>query len=162
LGMVESSLEFIRICESLDFKNLVISMKSSNILVMVQAYRLLTSRMIIENMNYPLHLGVTEVGDGLDGRIKSAAGIGSLLQDGLGDTIRISLTEDPEKEIPVAKTLVERYSERKTQKRINLDTKIFVNPFKFRKRFTQQIQNIGGDNPPVIIINEYPDNNLSE
>src|SRR5690606_22296264 len=101
-GMVESAMEFIRICEDIRFYNLCVSMKSSNPMVMVQAYRLLVERMIAENMNYPLHLGVTEAGDGEDGRIKSAVGIGTLLEDGLGDTVRVSLTEEPEKEAPVA------------------------------------------------------------
>lgn len=112
-GMVESAMEFIRICEDLNFYNLCVSMKSSNPKVMVQAYRLLVERMVSENMNYPLHLGVTEAGDGEDGRIKSAVGIGTLLEDGLGDTVRVSLTEEPEKEAPVAIALVNRYSKRK-------------------------------------------------
>jgi (E)-4-hydroxy-3-methylbut-2-enyl-diphosphate synthase len=111
-GMVESAMEFIRICEDLNFYNLCVSMKSSNPKVMVQAYRLLVERMASENMNYPLHLGVTEAGDGEDGRIKSAVGIGTLLEDGLGDTVRVSLTEEPEKEAPVAIALVNRYSKR--------------------------------------------------
>ncbi|HLW49867.1 MAG TPA: (E)-4-hydroxy-3-methylbut-2-enyl-diphosphate synthase [Sphingobacteriaceae bacterium] len=111
-GMVESAMEFIRICEDLDYHQLVISMKSSNPQVMVQAYRLLVEKMIAENMNYPLHLGVTEAGDGEDGRIKSAVGIGTLLEDGLGDTVRVSLTEDPELEAPVARALVNRYQHR--------------------------------------------------
>ncbi|WP_202912354.1 (E)-4-hydroxy-3-methylbut-2-enyl-diphosphate synthase [Sphingobacterium olei] len=111
-GMVESALEFIRICEDLNYYNLVVSMKSSNPQVMVQAYRLLVEKMVIENMNYPLHLGVTEAGDGEDGRIKSAVGIGTLLEDGLGDTVRVSLTEEPEKEAPVAIALVNRYTKR--------------------------------------------------
>lgn len=109
-GMVESAMEFIRICEDLNFQELVISMKSSNPQVMVQAYRLLVEKMVHEGMNYPLHLGVTEAGDGEDGRIKSAVGIGTLLEDGLGDTIRVSLTEEPELEIPVAQALVNRYA----------------------------------------------------
>jgi len=113
-GMVESALEFIRICEDLDYRELVVSMKSSNPRVMVDAYRLLVEKMAAEGMNYPLHLGVTEAGDGEDGRIKSAVGIGTLLEDGLGDTIRVSLTEEPEREMPVARALVRRYSERKT------------------------------------------------
>ena len=112
-GMVESALEFIRICEDLRFYNLVVSMKSSNPQVMVRAYRLLVEKMVEENMNYPLHLGVTEAGDGEDGRIKSAVGIGTLLEDGLGDTIRVSLTEEPEKEAPVALALIKRYQQRK-------------------------------------------------
>ncbi len=114
-GMVESALEFIRICEDLRYYNLVVSMKSSNPQVMVRAYRLLVEKMVAENMNYPLHLGVTEAGDGEDGRVKSAVGIGTLLEDGLGDTIRVSLTEEPEYEIPVARALVNRYTDRKTQ-----------------------------------------------
>lgn len=114
-GMVESALEFIRICEDLNYYNLVVSMKSSNPQVMVQAYRLLVEKMVAENMNYPLHLGVTEAGDGEDGRIKSAVGIGTLLEDGLGDTVRVSLTEEPEKEAPVAIALVNRYSNRAKQ-----------------------------------------------
>ncbi|MCC8409681.1 (E)-4-hydroxy-3-methylbut-2-enyl-diphosphate synthase [Mucilaginibacter sp. UR6-1] len=114
-GMVESAMEFIRICELLDYRNLVVSMKSSNPQVMVQAYRLLVATMVAEGMNYPLHLGVTEAGDGEDGRIKSAVGIGTLLEDGLGDTVRVSLTEEPEAEAPVAIALVERYSKRKSE-----------------------------------------------
>jgi (E)-4-hydroxy-3-methylbut-2-enyl-diphosphate synthase len=108
-GMVESAMEFMRMCESLNYYNLVVSMKSSNPQVMVQAYRLLVETMVKEGMNYPLHLGVTEAGDGEDGRIKSAVGIGALLEDGLGDTIRVSLTEDPEFEAPVALALAGRY-----------------------------------------------------
>ncbi len=108
-GMVESAMEFIRICEDLNYYNLVISMKASNTQVMVQAYRLLVETMVQEGMNYPLHLGVTEAGDGEDGRIKSAVGIGTLLADGLGDTIRVSLTEDPEFEAPVARALANRF-----------------------------------------------------
>lgn len=114
-GMVESAMEFMRMCEALNYYNLVISMKSSNPQVMVQAYRLLVETMVAEGMNYPLHLGVTEAGDGEDGRIKSAVGIGTLLEDGLGDTVRVSLTEEPEAEAPVAIELVKRYTERKNQ-----------------------------------------------
>ena len=112
-GMVESAMEFLRICRDNDYHNLVISMKASNPQVMVQAYRLLVASMDAEGMNYPLHLGVTEAGDGEDGRIKSAVGIGALLEDGLGDTIRVSLTEAPEAELPVARMLVERYETRR-------------------------------------------------
>jgi len=114
-GMVESAMEFMRMCETLNYYNLVISMKSSNPQVMVQAYRLLVETMVAEGMNYPLHLGVTEAGDGEDGRIKSAVGIGTLLEDGLGDTVRVSLTEEPEAEAPVAIALVERYVKRKLE-----------------------------------------------
>jgi (E)-4-hydroxy-3-methylbut-2-enyl-diphosphate synthase len=106
-GMVASAYEFIEVCEKNDYFNLVISMKASNTLVMVQAYRLLVSEMIKRGRHYPLHLGVTEAGDGEDGRIKSAVGIGSLLVDGLGDTVRVSLTEAPEFEVPVAQKLIE-------------------------------------------------------
>jgi len=112
LGMVESALEFVRICESEGFRDLVISMKASNPIVTIQAYRLLAARMDAEGMDYPFHLGVTEAGDGEDGRIKSAIGIGSLLDDGIGDTVRVSLTEDPVEEIPVAWRLVAPYNRR--------------------------------------------------
>src|SRR5580658_8349093 len=108
LGMVESALEFLRIAESHDFRQIILSMKSSNPKVMIQAYRLLVERMQAEDMHYPLHLGVTEAGDGEDGRIKGAIGIGSLLLDGLGDTIRVSLTEDSVYEIPVARALADK------------------------------------------------------
>jgi (E)-4-hydroxy-3-methylbut-2-enyl-diphosphate synthase len=119
-GMVESAMEFMRMCEAMNYYNLVISMKSSNPQVMVQAYRLLVETMVAEGMNYPLHLGVTEAGDGEDGRIKSAVGIGTLLEDGLGDTVRVSLTEEPEYESPVAIALVNRYTLReKNQELIN-------------------------------------------
>ena len=110
MGMVESAMEFLRIARNESYHNIVLSMKSSNPQVMVQAYRLLVKTMFEEfGECYPLHLGVTEAGDGEDGRIKSAVGIGTLLEDGLGDTIRVSLTEDPELEIPVCKDLVKRY-----------------------------------------------------
>jgi (E)-4-hydroxy-3-methylbut-2-enyl-diphosphate synthase len=110
-GMVESALEFLRIADDEGYDNIVLSMKSSNPLIMVQAYRLLVARLKQEQMKpYPLHLGVTEAGDGEDGRVKSAVGIGTLLEDGLGDTIRVSLTEDPEAEIPVAQALARRYA----------------------------------------------------
>lgn len=110
-GMVESALEFLRIADDEGYHNIVLSMKSSNTLVMIQAYRLLSARLKQEGLHpYPLHLGVTEAGDGEDGRVKSALGIGTLLEDGLGDTIRVSLTEEPEAEIPVALALVRRYA----------------------------------------------------
>src|SRR5579883_102503 len=113
-GMVQSALEFIRICESLDFHNLVISMKASRVPVMVAAYRLMVQRMHEHGMEYPLHLGVTEAGDGEYGRIKSTAGIATLLADGIGDTIRVSLTEPPEKEIPVCYSILQALGLRKT------------------------------------------------
>lgn len=151
LGMVESAMEFLRICRDLDYHNIVLSMKASNTLVVVQAYRLLVNKMMEEGMNYPLHLGVTEAGDGEDGRIKSAVGIGTLLEDGLGDTIRVSLTEEPEYEIPVAKTLVERYSNRTTETPIDPIEKYAINPFEYNKRKTNEVLNIGGSNVPRIM-----------
>ncbi|ABW25235.1 (E)-4-hydroxy-3-methylbut-2-enyl-diphosphate synthase [Acaryochloris marina] len=113
-GMVESALEFIRICQSLDFNNLVISMKASRVPVMLAAYRLMARRMDELGMDYPLHLGVTEAGDGEYGRIKSTAGIATLLADGIGDTLRVSLTESPEKEIPVCYSILQALGLRKT------------------------------------------------
>ena len=119
LGMVESALEFLRICEDLNYYDIVLSMKASNTQVMVQAYRMLVNKLDEEGLKpYPLHLGVTEAGDGEDGRIKSAVGIGTLLEDGLGDTVRVSLTEEPEFEAPVARTLVDRYINRDGHKAI--------------------------------------------
>src|ERR1700744_2150947 len=125
-------MEFMRMCEMLNYQNLVVSMKSSNPQVMVQAYRLLVETMVAEGMNYPLHLGVTEAGDGEDGRIKSAVGIGTLLEDGLGDTVRVSLTEEPEAEAPVAIALVERYSSRKQEagsRKLNAEEKLPASSF---------------------------------
>lgn len=149
-GMVESAMEFLRICKQMDFNDLVISMKASNTLVMVQAYRLLVHTMEKEGMNYPLHLGVTEAGDGEDGRIKSAVGIGALLEDGLGDTIRVSLTEDPEFEIPVARKLIEKFSSTKNLRPIETDLQIKYNPFEHKRRETRQINNVGGKSVPVV------------
>lgn len=150
-GMVESALEFLRICQKNDFHDIVISMKASNTLVMVQAYRLLVVKMAEENMNYPLHLGVTEAGDGEDGRIKSAVGIGALLEDGLGDTIRVSLTEDPEFEIPVAKKLIDKTVINKNNLVVSTNLNIKYNPFVYQRRNTNQINNIGGKNHPVVV-----------
>ena len=149
-GMVESAMEFIRICEKNNFDQLVVSMKASNTLVMVQAYRLLCSEMIKNDRYYPLHLGVTEAGDGEDGRIKSAVGIGSLLVDGIGDTIRVSLTEEPEHEIPVAQKLVDHYSKIVTEKYSSLN-KLPYNPFEYNRRESKTSHNIGGKNVPVVI-----------
>lgn len=154
-GMVESAMEFMRICEDLNYHNLVISMKSSNPQVMVQAYRLLVKTMVAEGMNYPLHLGVTEAGDGEDGRIKSAVGIGALLEDGLGDTIRVSLTEDPELEIPVAQDLVRRYAQRiqaaEQSSAIMLPAEF--SPFSYQKRVSEELNTfIGGHQVPRVII----------
>ena len=152
-GMVESAMEFIRICRKNDYHEFVISMKASNTLVMVQAYRLLVAQMKSEGMNYPLHLGVTEAGDGEDGRIKSAVGIGSLLEDGLGDTLRVSLTEEPEFEIPVAQKLIKKYTEKESifdLSSVYIDD-LTYNPFQYERRKTHKIINIGENNVPIII-----------
>ncbi len=151
LGMVESAMEFLRICEDYNYHEIVLSMKSSNTRVMVQAYRLLVNKMQAEGMNYPLHLGVTEAGEGEDGRIKSAVGIGTLLEDGLGDTIRVSLTEEPEYEIPVAKSLVDRYAHRKEHEKIAVKTDFDLSPFEYQPRKTNSVLNIGGDNVPRVM-----------
>ena len=151
-GMVQSALEFIDICADNDFHNLVISMKSSNPLVMVEAYRILASEMIKRGTVYPLHLGVTEAGEGEDGRIKSAVGIGTLLEDGLGDTIRVSLTEAPENEIPVARKLAERYANRPGHQKIKpFDGKLPYDPFSYNRRKTNAVRNIGDHHVPVIL-----------
>ncbi|MFN4123795.1 MAG: (E)-4-hydroxy-3-methylbut-2-enyl-diphosphate synthase [Flavobacteriales bacterium] len=150
-GMVESAMEFLHICRDENYHEIVLSMKASNPQVMVQAYRLLVNRMIQEGMNYPLHLGVTEAGDGLDGRIKSAVGIGTLLEDGLGDTIRVSLTEEPEFEIPVAKALAERYNQRHQQARIAEVNPIPIDPFSYNRRDAIAVKNLGGEHVPVVI-----------
>lgn len=151
-GMVESAFEFIRICEKNDYRNLVISMKASNTLVMVQAYRLLVAKMLHLGHCYPLHLGVTEAGDGEDGRIKSAVGIGALLEDGIGDTIRVSLTEEPEFEIPVAQKLADKFKDFSgTPELPEIDmTQLPYNPFEYHRRLSGSISNIGGKNVPVV------------
>ncbi len=151
MGMVESAMEFLRICREFDYHDIVLSMKASNTLIVAQAYRLLVDTMIAEGMNYPLHLGVTEAGDGEDGRIKSAVGIGTLLEDGLGDTIRVSLTEDPEFEIPVAKELVARYSNRKGHDSIEEIKNYPITPFEYNKRVTNEVLNFGGSNVPRVV-----------
>jgi (E)-4-hydroxy-3-methylbut-2-enyl-diphosphate synthase len=150
MGMVESAMEFLRIARSESYHNIVLSMKSSNPQVMVQAYRLLAKTMLEEfGECYPLHLGVTEAGDGEDGRIKSAAGIGTLLEDGLGDTIRVSLTEDPELEIPVCKDIVKRYANR--QSAIPKVEKLPYSPFEYKRRETFAVSNTGDHHVPVVI-----------
>ena len=157
-GMVESAMEFIRICHGMDYHELVISMKSSNPQVMVQAYRLLVKTMVAEGMNYPLHLGVTEAGDGEDGRIKSAVGIGTLLEDGLGDTIRVSLTEEPEYEIPVAQALAQRYEKRTQVVEENIEIPDFdlpadYSPYAYNKRASAELNTfIGGHQVPRVIL----------
>ena len=155
MGMVESAMEFLRIARTESYHNIVLSMKSSNPQVMVQAYRLLVKTMFDEfGECYPLHLGVTEAGDGEDGRIKSAVGIGTLLEDGLGDTIRVSLTEDPELEIPVCRDLVKRYEVRSQKSDIippNSDIRLPYDPFTYQRRETFEVGNIGAKHVPVVI-----------
>jgi (E)-4-hydroxy-3-methylbut-2-enyl-diphosphate synthase len=151
LGMVESALEFVRICEDLNYHQLILSMKASNPKIMIEAYRLLVVKMQEEGMNYPLHLGVTEAGEGEDGRIKSAVGIGTLLEDGLGDTIRVSLTEEPEFEMPVALKLRDRYSNRGGHKRINPVEPNPVNPFEYDPYKSNAVLNIGAANVPRVV-----------
>jgi (E)-4-hydroxy-3-methylbut-2-enyl-diphosphate synthase len=157
IGMVESAMEFLRIARDENYHQIILSMKSSNPLVMVQAYRLLVESMNEEfNECYPLHLGVTEAGDGEDGRIKSAIGIGSLLEDGIGDTIRVSLTEDPEFEIPVCKDIVKQYTNRSGHQAIQpiiTEPKIVLpySPFNYMRRSTNNVLNIGSHNVPVVV-----------
>jgi len=150
-GMVESALEFVRICRENDFHEIVLSMKSSNPQVMVYAYRLLIAKMLDEGMDYPLHLGVTEAGDGIDGRIKSSSGIGSLLVDGIGDTVRVSLTEDSVNEAPVAIEIVERATEYRNIEHIPA-LPVFINPFGYQRRISETVSNIGGVNPPLVML----------
>lgn len=151
LGMVESALEFLRICEDLQYFDIVLSMKASNPQVMVQAYRLLVQKLDEEGFQpYPLHLGVTEAGDGEDGRIKSSAGIGTLLEDGLGDTIRVSLTEEPEAEVPVARMLADRYVTREGDP-IPEIVNYPIDPFAYTRRRTHEVGNIGGHQVPRVI-----------
>jgi (E)-4-hydroxy-3-methylbut-2-enyl-diphosphate synthase len=162
MGMVESAMEFLRIARSENYHQIVLSMKSSNPLVMVEAYRLLVKTMQDEfNLIYPLHIGVTEAGDGEDGRIKSAIGIGTLLEDGIGDTIRVSLTEDPEFEIPVCQDIVARYIHRKPGSGILPVEKIPYSPFEYKKRKTHAIYNIGGNHPPVVVADFKDEGNIT-
>ncbi len=152
MGMVESAMEFLRIARGESYHSIVLSMKSSNPIVMVQAYRLLIRNMQDEfGILYPLHIGVTEAGDGEDGRIKSAIGIGTLLEDGIGDTIRVSLTEDPEFEIPVCQDIVARYASRKADHSVPLLEKIPYSPFEYKRRTTIHQNNIGTPHPPVVV-----------
>lgn len=153
-GIVESCMEFLRVCRKENFTNVVISIKSSNTVVMVQSVRLLVCRMEQEGMRFPLHLGVTEAGEGEDGRIKSAVGIGALLADGIGDTIRVSLSEEPAAEIPVARHLVDYISKRKNHVLIPAETAPDFNWVRQLRRKTHAVGNIGGDNVPVVISNQ--------
>lgn len=156
MGMVESAMEFLRIARGEEYHNIILSMKSSNPLVMVQAYRLLVQHMLEEfGECYPLHLGVTEAGDGEDGRIKSAIGIGTLLEDGIGDTIRVSLTEDPEFEIPVCKDIVKRYGPHQIPQLRDLQEPANItlpySPFDYKRRVTNAVSNIGQKQVPVVV-----------
>jgi (E)-4-hydroxy-3-methylbut-2-enyl-diphosphate synthase len=167
IGMVESAMEFLRIAESENYYNIVLSMKSSNPQVMVQAYRLLIENMFSELGHcYPLHLGVTEAGDGEDGRIKSAIGIGTLLEDGIGDTIRVSLTEDPEFELPVCRDIINRYSDLSEQQNVSrirpipdLTQLTGVTGMNVRKNLA--VQNVGGKNVPVVIADFHKNENIT-
>lgn len=150
-GMVESAMEFLRICRDENFDSVVLSMKSSNVRVMVSAYRMMAMAMEEADMHYPLHLGVTEAGEGEDGRIKSAVGIGTLLADGLGDTIRVSLTEAPEAEIPVAAELVAHFDGRDTHAPIPEIAWDTYDPYEYRRRASMAVGNVGGENPPVVV-----------
>ncbi len=150
-GMVESCMEFLRICVAEDFRDVVISIKASNTVVMVKTVRLLAEVMAKEGMAFPLHLGVTEAGDGEDGRIKSALGIGALLADGLGDTIRVSLSEEPEAEIPVARKLVDYVTARAGHPQIDGEASAGFNYLSPVRRVTKPVRNIGGDHLPVVV-----------
>lgn len=150
-GMVESALEMLRICRAEDFSEVVVSMKSSNVRVMVHAYRLLVAAMRAEGMRYPLHLGVTEAGDGADGRVKSAVGIGTLLADGIGDTIRVSLTEPPENEIPVALELADYFADRSEHEAVEPIEDVSVySPYEYCRRESDPVGRLGGTNVPLL------------
>jgi (E)-4-hydroxy-3-methylbut-2-enyl-diphosphate synthase len=156
LGMVESALEFLRIAESHSYQDIILSMKASNPKVMIEAYRLLVDRMDGEDMSYPLHLGVTEAGDGEDGRIKSAIGIGSLLMDGLGDTIRVSLTEDPVFEIPVAQALANKVMANWSESNQESEKPDSIDPYHFQRRSIATFEvasekRVGTEEPPTVI-----------
>ncbi len=150
-GIVESCMEFLRIFKKHDFNDIVISIKASNTVVMVRSVRLLVAEMEKEDMNYPLHLGVTEAGEGEDGRIKSAVGIGALLNDGIGDTIRVSLSEEPECEIPVAKYLARYIRQKKGHIIVPAETSKDFDYLRPERRKTKAVENIGGENVPVVI-----------
>lgn len=152
-GMAESAMEFLRICRRNGYNSVVVSMKASNTQVMVQATRLLVALMDAEGMSYPLHLGVTEAGDGEDGRIKSAVGIGALLADGIGDTIRVSLTEEPELEIPVAIELVNHFANRSTSPALEEPGALPFDPYTYNRRISEGVLVIGASNPPVVMAN---------
>ena len=157
-GIVESCMEFLRICTKQDFNDVVISIKASNTVVMVRSMRLLVSEMDKEDMHYPLHLGVTEAGEGEDGRIKSAVGIGALLADGIGDTIRVSLSEEPEAEIPVARHLVDYVTRRAGHMMIPAEASPKFDWLRPERRATDAVENIGDTNVPVVIVSNFSEN----
>ena len=157
-GIVESCMEFLRICKKQDFNDVVISIKASNTVVMVRSMRLLVSEMDKEDMHYPLHLGVTEAGEGEDGRIKSAVGIGALLADGIGDTIRVSLSEEPEAEIPVARHLVDYVTRRAGHMMIPAEASPKFDWLRPERRDTDAVENIGDTNVPVVIVSNFSEN----
>lgn len=154
-GIVESCMEFLRICKKQDFTDVVISIKASNTVVMVRSMRLLVNEMDKEDMHYPLHLGVTEAGEGEDGRIKSAVGIGALLADGIGDTIRVSLSEEPEAEIPVARHLVDYVTRRAGHMMIPAEASPKFDWLRPERRVTEAVENIGGNNVPAVIVTQF-------
>ncbi|MDR0659867.1 MAG: (E)-4-hydroxy-3-methylbut-2-enyl-diphosphate synthase [Prevotellaceae bacterium] len=150
-GMVESAIEFLRICKKENFTAAVVSMKSSNTRIMVHAYRLLVEKMAEEKMSFPLHLGVTEAGEGEDGRVKSAVGIGTLLADGIGDTIRVSLTEEPENEIPVAQQIVDYFHKREKHRPIPEVNEQLYFPYRYERYKTNEVNGIGGNKPVGVV-----------
>ena len=160
-GMAESVLEFLRICKKVDFKDVVVSIKSSNTRMMVYTVRLLNYKMRLEDMKYPIHLGVTEAGEGEDARIKSAVGCGALLADGIGDTIRVSLTEDPVNEIPVAIKLAEHFKSYRDHEPITASLIAQTNPFEYERRSTRPVLSLGGENLPVVVA-DLGDRSLKE
>ena len=156
-GMVESCMEFLRICVEEKFDEIVISVKASNTVVMIRTVRLLVRTMDAENIHFPLHLGVTEAGDGEDGRIKSAVGIGTLLVDGYGDTIRVSLSEEPEAEMPVARKIIQHITTLANHPKIEAIVSPKYNPIQPVRRKSRPVGNIGGNNPPVVFQRNNPD-----
>src|SRR6056297_2838105 len=159
--MAESVLEYLRICRKVNFNDVVVSIKSSNTRMMVYTVRLLNYKMRLEDMKYPFHLGVTEAGEGEDGRIKSAVGIGALLADGIGDTIRVSLTEDPAKEIPVAQKMVDHFKSFRDHEPITATLFAQTNPFEYERRSTRPVLNMGGEELPVVVA-DLGERNLRE
>ncbi len=160
-GIVESVMEFLRICKKVDFNDVVVSIKSSNTRIMVYTMRLLNFKMRLEDMKYPLHLGVTEAGEGEDGRIRSAVGIGALLADGIGDTIRVSLTESPEKEIPVAQKIINHFKSYQNHEPISAPLHAQTNPFEYERRSTRPVLNMGGKQQPVVVA-DLADRSINE